>query len=151
MKSWTETLNIIRMLILPKFIYRFKAVLCIVTQSYLTLRNPTDSSPPGSFVHVDSPGYKLEWVAMPPPGDLPNPEIKLGFNAILIRILWSNILVTWCKRGLNSWMASLTQEMSLSKLQELVKDWEAWHAALHGVAKSQTWFSNWTTTIMDPM
>ena len=31
--------------------------------------------------------------------------------------------------------------MNLSKLQELVKDREAWRAAVHGVAKNQTWFS----------
>ena len=32
----------------------------------------------------------------------------------------------------------------LSRLQELVMDREAWHAAIHGVTKSQTWLSDWT-------
>ena len=36
--------------------------------------------------------------------------------------------------------------LSLSKLQEIVKDREAWHATIHGVAKSWTQFSNWATT-----
>ena len=35
-------------------------------------------------------------------------------------------------------------DMSLSKLQELVMDREAWRAAVHGLTKNWTWLSNWT-------
>ena len=46
------------------------------------------------------------------------------------------------------WLDDITDSlyMNLSKLWETEQDRRAWHAAVHGIAKSQTWLNDWTTT-----
>ena len=47
---------------------------------------------PGSSVHGDSPGKNMEWIACPPPGDIPNPGIKPRSPALQVNSLLSEPL-----------------------------------------------------------
>ena len=99
-------------------------------------------------------------------------EINLNFHWKDWCWSWSsNTLATWCEelthwkifccwerlrageegdnRGQGCWMASPTQWTWVWTFvnQQMVKAWEAWHATVHGVTKSQTQLRNWTTTM----
>ena len=100
-----------------------------VAQSYLTVSNPTDCSPPGSSVHEIFQARVLEWGARPWCWE----RLKAGGEGD--------------ERWWECWVASPTWWMSLSKLQELVKDREVWCAAVSGIPKNQTQLCNWATTI----
>ena len=52
------------------------------------------------------------------------------------------------QRQRTRWLGGIidSMEMSLSRFQELVMDRKAWSAVVHGVTKTQTWRSDWTTT-----
>ena len=53
----------------------------------------------------------------------------------------------WWPKAETSKLNSITDSVDMNfKLWKIVKDREAWHVAVHGVAKSQTWISHWKTT-----
>ena len=85
-------------------------------------------------------------------------KLKLQYSGHLMRTAdWLEKTLTlgniegWRRRGRlrMKWLDRITDwmNMSLSKLREVVKDRETWRAAVHRVAKSLIWLSNWTTTI----
>ena len=80
-------------------------------------------------------------------------KLKLQYSDHLIRRAHSleKTLMLRKIEGRMRWLVSITDsmDMSLSKLPGIVKDRGAWQATVHGIAKSQTCLSDWTTTTME--
>ena len=110
------------------------------------LRDPWTAKK-SSHLHLReiSPEYSLEGL-----------RLKLWYFDHLIQITHS-LEKTWGKIESRRrrewqrmiWLDGISDSLdtnSMGKLQEMVRDREAWHATVHGVTKSQTWLIDWTKT-----
>ena len=105
-----------------------------VAQSCLALCDPMGCSPPGSSIHGIFQARVLEWGAVffsrgsSRPRDQTQVSLIAGWR-----------FTVWATRG--------EMNMNLGKLWEMVRDREAWRAAIHGVVRSQMRLGDWTMSI----